>query len=102
MKSLGARITAYTTARPVETSTLQVYDRILWMLGEEQTAIEAAIWEPRISVRRFRRLHAQRACLLETIALVQAMKDRHLGNPVVLPTRRIPAPIGPSTGYAEP
>ncbi len=100
MKPLAARISAYTALVPVETSTTQVYDRILWTLNEERLLLEETVWAPRISARHWRRLHTRYAELQEIIAIVRALRDRHVGA-APPPPRRLPVLNPPQSEYGE-
>lgn len=103
MKPIASRIADYTTASPVETSALEVYRRVLWMLDEERRTLESAVWAPRIGVRKWRRLHSQHSYLTEVIAIVTAMRDRHTGVPIAppKPRPRPPSVDAPDIGYGE-
>jgi len=101
MRPLATRIAQYATAHPVETSMVQVYERVLWVFEQERAVLESAILHPkRVSSTRFRRLHTALARLAEDTALVQAMLDRHLGNPVAA-TRKPPRSNAPTSAYGE-
>lgn len=101
MKPLKQRIDQYMAAKPVETTTLEVYNRILWVLEQELQAFTEAIWQPRTTSRRFRRLHAQRTRLAEDIAIIRAMHDRHLGLAGRPPGPPIPKTNAPRSPYGE-
>lgn len=100
MKPLAARIAIYTSITPVETTMVQAYERILWALGQERAMLEESVWVPRLSARRWRRLHTRHLQLLDTIAIVRAMRDRHLGN-TPAPIHRSPRLNRPDAGYGE-
>jgi hypothetical protein len=100
MKPLAQRIAAYAAATPVETTPLAVYQRILAILQQELAEFES-VWEPRTSPRRFRRLHAERRRLLEDIAIISAMRDRHLGERPT-PAAQLPWLNHPTSPYGEP
>ena len=101
MKPLAQRIAAYIAITPVDTTTLQAYERILWALEQERIGLEEAVWKPRISARRWRRLHTRRAELLDIIVIVKALRDRHTGNPTSPPLPKAPPRTRPTTGYGE-
>jgi hypothetical protein len=103
MKPIETRIEEYTTLTPVETTTVEVYNRVLWVLAEEKRLLEEAIWAPRMSPKKTEAMRVRRDCLGELTVLIEALKSRHLGEPIKRHRRTMaPVPAGPLTGYAEP
>jgi len=96
MKALEERVKEAVATVAGETSAIEAYKRVLWVLEEQLDEYER-VWSPRADAAEFAAMKAGRQQLVDDLTLVAALLAHAEGRPV--PTQFAPPRRKPRYGY---